>query len=61
MMVDQAENKIQSKNSKVTKSLFEEIETNDDQLKFEYIQMVRNGKEQEHMKYLLEGLEIRKL
>lgn len=48
--------KVIAKNAKVTKSLFEEIETNDEQLKFEYIQMVKNGKEQEHMKYLLEGL-----
>ena len=55
MMSKNAEQKVQTKNTRVTKSLYEELDTNDDQLKYEYIQMVKSGKEQEHMLYLLQG------
>ena len=55
LMMEQSERRMQANNSKVAKILFEEIDTNDDQLKYEYIQMVKSGKEEEHMTYLLQG------
>jgi len=55
LMLEQSEKRMQANNSKVAKVLYEEIDTNDDQLKYEYIQMVKNGKEEEHMRYLLRG------
>ena len=54
LMADQNDKRVQANNTKVMKVLFEEIDSNDDQLKFEYIQMVKNGKEDEHMTYLLQ-------
>ena len=54
LMNEQSEKRVQANNTKVMKVLFEEIDSNDDQLKFEYIQMVKNGKEDEHMTYLLQ-------
>ncbi len=54
LMTEQSEKRVQANNTKVMKVLFEEIDSNDDQLKFEYIQMVKNGKEDEHMTYLLQ-------
>ena len=44
------------KNPKILKALYEDLITNNDQLKFEYIEMVRRGKEHEHMVYLLQGI-----
>ena len=44
MKIESEKNKIQSKSTKLIRSLYEDIKTENDQLKYEYIEMVKNGK-----------------
>lgn len=43
------------KNTKVASMLYDEIQTNNEQLKFEYVEIVKNGLEDEHLLDLLKG------
>lgn len=55
MKIKTDKNKISARSAKFARALYEDIKTENDQLKYEYIEMVKNGKEKEHLMFLLTG------